>query len=924
MSVGKPTVRLLGPLRIRDEAAWVELVGDKRHLLLAYLAYAGAWVPRDRLAFLFWPDVTTGTARSRLRQLVRRVRRLPWTERLEVDRSKLRWPVATDVDDLLHALGSGDGARIVEAYGGPLLKGVSGDVAPELAAWLDVERAALHERWRGAVLAAAETRASAGDPARAASWIEAVLREDPLDEEALRLLMTASVEAGERHRARAAYESFKATLESTVGVEPAATTRRLAASLDEAPEGARLPSPARPTGHASYEPATRFVGRDAELLEIRSLLEAPECRLLTLLGLGGVGKSRLAWQTAVDWESPAHVVRLDALNALEDVPQAIAHAIDAGPLPDGDPVGALAEHLRNRRALLVLDNVEHLVGIAGMLARLVRTAPSLAILLTSRERLGIAEEWVFPVEGLRVPPPDEPADDAWGYDAVQLFLARAAQVRGGEALGDDELRFVVRICRSLHGLPLAIELAAARIRSVPVAALAEEVEADADVLTRRHDPDGHESLRAVFESSWRRLTDEERRALAALAVFVGGFTRAAARGVAGVATPVLGALADKSLLQLLPGGRYDRHPLLYRYMHEKLEALDDTGDLRRRHARFFLGVAEEARGRLRRPRDARDLDALEAEHENLRAALRWGLAHEPVLTLRMAASLGAFWEIRGHLAEGCGWLDAALERAGDAGPTIEADALEACARLEYLRGRRDVADHRSRAALAGRRRAGDDVGTARAQNQLGALALDRHDLAEAERRYREALAAFHAVDDRGAVGRMLNNLGEVARLQGHLATAEERYAEALALHEAATDERGVAIVKGNLGSVARRLGRPAEAAALLRASLRLKHRLGDEIGMAYNLAGLAGVLTDVGACADAARLLGAAERLLRERNVEFDAADRDEIRAAAARCRNALGTRGFDEASARGRAVAPDGAAAWALAATEAVAGESG
>ncbi|NBC97091.1 MAG: tetratricopeptide repeat protein, partial [Deinococcus-Thermus bacterium] len=883
MSVGNSTVRLLGPPRVRFGDGWIDLAGDKRHLLLAHLAYQGAWVRRDRLAYLFWPDVPSSRARSRLRQLVRRVRRLPWAHALDIEPSRLRWPVTTDVARLRAALDGGDASTLVETYGGPLLYGVSSDAAPEFAAWLDVERAALHERWRGAVLAAAENAVRQDRSSTSAPWLEAILREDPLDEEALRTLMSVLAETGQRQRARSAYRAFASTLADTVGVEPAPETRRLASSLDDASPGAVDPAPSDRAAAGGYAPATRFVGRDAELLQVRSLLDAPECRLLTLMGMGGIGKSRIAFETAAQWDAPAHVVRLDALSEPAEVPHAIADALGGDGLADGDAIERLAGKLGRAPRLLVLDNAEHLVGVAGLLARLLRLAPSLSVLVTSRERLGIAEEWVLPVEGLRVPSPSEPPNDARGYDAVQLFQARAAQIRAGDPLTADELPAAIRICRLLHGLPLGIELAAARVRSVPISAVADEIEVDADVLRRRHDPDGHGSLRAVFESSWRQLADEERRALAALSVFVGGFTRAAAHAVTHASTSVLASLADKSLLQLLPGGRYDRHPLLYRYTREKLDERGDAPEFHRHHARFFLARAEAAGTRLRRPRGSRDLDALEADHENLRAALRWGLANEPGLALRLAGSLGSFWEIRGHLAEGCGWLDAALARGDEAGLSAPARALEASGRLLYLRGDRDAAAARSRAALARWERAGDDAGRARALSQLAALALDRGALDDAEARYLEALAASETAGDRGAVGRLLNNLGEVARMRGELAAAEAHYAEALAIHEDQADARAIAIVQGNLGYVTRRLGRPREAASLLRESMTLKHRLGDDIGTAYNLAGLAGVLADVGACDDATRLLGAARKLLADRGVTLDAADRADAREVAAR-----------------------------------------
>lgn len=478
---------------------------------------------------------------------------------------------------------------------------------------------------------------------------------------------------------------------------------------------------------------------------------------------------------------------------------------------------------------------------------------------------------------------------------------------------DGDRPHVLRICRLVQGLPLGLELAAAWMRGASAAAIADEVASDLDFLRRRNVADRHRSVRAVFESSWRMLTREEQRAYAMLAVFRGGFTREAAYAVARAPTPILAALVDKSLLRREADGRYERHPLLYQYVLEKLERFEEADASRRRHAHHFVSVAEDAAGRLRRTRGASDLDALEADHENLREALRWGREHDPVIALRLAGALGRFWEIRGHLLEGCDWLEASLSAAVDAPPEVEARALGAYGRLLYLRGERDAAASRIQAALRRWRDAEDAHGVSSALNHLGALAMEAGDLARADALYREALASCRERDDRTGVAHLLNNLGEVARLQGDAPRAEDLYEESLALHREMDNQRGVAITLGNLGFVVHRQGRGDEAAARFLESIALKHRIGDRIGLSYCFVGLAGVLSEGGEHVRAAHLLGAADALMRTHAVELDAADRAAHAACVAWCRAEMGDDAFVRATDAGRAMELDDIVAAAV-----------
>lgn len=878
---------------------------DKRYALLGFLAYAGEWVGRDRLAFLFWPDVTSSTSRSRLRQLLRRVRALDWVTGLESERTRVRWVVETDVASFETALEENDWQRAFDLYEGPLLDGITRDDVPEFAAWLDYERATLHDRWRSVLFEQAGRLGEDEGHRPVIPLLAALLRTDEFDEEALRAYMTASFHAGQRLRALETYRGFEVHLRDELGLEPALATQRLAQSIRR--PGANPPPPmlrgpldaAGPLSSAA--PASAFVGRDEELRSVAASLSRPGCRMLTLVGLGGVGKSRIALEMCHAWHDPAHFVRLDGLANPASIPAAITDVVGCTPRGGEDPVAQLVSHIGRQRMLLVLDDYEQLTEGADLVSKMLRACPSLSVLVTSRERLGVPEEWVYEVPGLSFPALDAPLERAGAYDAVRLFTARAEQVREGYRLSAGDLPHVLRICRLVQGLPLGLELAAAWMRSATAEAIADEIAANVDFLRRRNSAERHESIRAVFENSWRMLTREEQQVLATLSVFRGGFTRDAARTVAHASTPVLSALVDKSLLQLLPSGRYERHPLLYQYVSEKHQAYEDREASHRRHARHFLVVAENIGAKLRTTRDVGDLDVLEADHENLRKALRWGLAHDTGLAVRLAGVLGRFWEIRGHLLEACEWLEASLSSATDVPTEVEARALDALGRLLYLRGDRASAEPRIRAALACWRRVGDDHGISSALNHLGVLAMDQGEFARAEELYREALASCLSRNDRTGVAYLLNNLGEVARLHEDYAWAEERYQESLAMHRAAGNQRGTAITLGNLGFVVHAQGRPGQAAASFDESIALKYHLGDEIGMAYCFVGLAGILCDVGTYATAARLLGVAERMMQAHSVALDAADRSNYEANVAGCRANLGDDTFAAMAESGR-----------------------
>ncbi len=641
------TVRLLGRASIWvGDLAW-EPPADRRSALLYYLAHAAGWVPREDLLYLFWADSEEQKGRANLRQLLVAVRAMPCAVDLEVERTRVRWPVATDLHHWNELIDRNAPPPEGGVWPGPLLEGFRLTGAPEFESWLDLERTAWHERLRGFVLASARRAAAASDHEAAAALLERWLQRAPLDEEALRSWLEASLRLGHRTAALARFAAFERQLAVEIGLAPERATVEVADALravatpavpaTETPAtavGAPMvvksvadfaEAPERPRRARVRPPRVAFVGRERELEQLASLLLAGDSPVVTLLGPGGMGKTRLAMEAVTAlrerFADGAVVALLSDATALDQVASAFAAALEIGLYAGRPALDQVEDALVGRSALVVVDNVEHLEGIASVVARLRAAAPGLAWLLTSRSRVGVADEAVVELSGL--PYPTDASDpDLERYGAVQLLRRRARTV-GSAFDAARQADAVVRVCRATAGMPLALELAAGWLRVLPLEGIADELEAGLALLTAA-DVDvapRHRTMRAVFDASWAALATGEREALVRLAAFYGGFTEKAARAVADVGRPLLLALRNKSFLSLDPTGRFVQHPLLEAYARDRARA--DPGAWRaaqERHASWFCDVMArcEVAGQEGRHRETNRL--LQTEHENLEAA----------------------------------------------------------------------------------------------------------------------------------------------------------------------------------------------------------------------------------------------------------------------------------------------------------------
>lgn len=620
-------------------------------------------------------------------------------------------------------------------------------------------------------------------------------------------------------------------------------------------------------GFTATVPLTRFVGRAGEVAALTD--QVGRSRLVTLIGPGGSGKTRLARavceRSAGSLAADVCWVELAELDDPALVVQAVSAAAGLTEAPGSPLMQTLAVHLRRRPTLLVLDNCEHLVDAVAVLAgQLLRACPALRIVATSRESLAVTGETTWAVDGLSVPAGAgaPTAAELSGSEAVQLFVDRARLVQPGFVLTDDNAAAVARLCRRLDGQPLALELAAARLRVLPLQQVVDRLDDAFSVLVTnaRDAAPRHQTLRATLDWSHALLPEPERCVFAALSVFRGGFTLEAAETVvrvvaAGGVLQVLGRLVEKSLVQVHGDGeRYRLLEVVRQYAEERLGPHRDA--VAARHVAYYLSVAEDAEPHLTAGGQKLWLDRLHRDHDNLRAALAWSWQHDPTLGIRLAGALGRYCYLRGHYAEGREWLQAAVAAGtADTPPAAHAKALVRLAMLEFLQADYAGAAARLASALKLYDREREPRAVAEALQVLGSIAREQADYAAARARYEDSLALWRQLDEHAGAARALNSLAFVAWLQDDQERAGQLAAEALRSYRDIGDGKGVAWALIHLGVSAHHRGDVARARPLLTESLTLSRELGFREGAAWSLEQLGLLAAADGAPGEAVALL---------------------------------------------------------------------
>jgi predicted ATPase/transcriptional regulator with XRE-family HTH domain len=676
-------------------------------------------------------------------------------------------------------------------------------------------------------------------------------------------------------------------------------------------------------------PATPFIGREAEVQVGTKLLRSDEVRLLTFSGPPGIGKTRLSLRVATamlgmpDFAEGIYFVPLATIREPSAVAAHIARTLKVADDDTRTPVELLREYMRGKRILLLLDNFEQVVSAGPVVSELLLAAPGLKVVTSSREPLHLYGEHDFPVPPLSLPDPsDLPSfEKLEHYEGIRLFLQRASAVQPGFAISPDNASDIVAICARLDGLPLAIELAAARTRHFTPGEILQRLEPSLQLLVGGPQdlPPRQQTLRAAIEWSYDLLSPDEQFLFRALGLFAGADPNAL-RGVwswhtthaneseAVAPEDVAASLVDKNMLRLDPtedgGARYWMLETIRDYALEKLNADPQGDEIAGQHTAYYLALAEEANVGIRGPQGGEWLARLEVEHDNLRLALRRSLIRgDSKSTLRLGSALRWFWYLRGYVVEGRRWLDEALS----VGTELSRERAEALTALGVLAER--VGDHEGATAaltesLAAMRSLGDNVGVASALHNLAGVALEHSDYERAEAIYNESLAIWRSLDDKRSIGSTIHNMsliaysrgdyeralqmcreaiplleeagdltfvsrvliavGEILRLQGNYPEAAQYYRRSMDIADRLGDRKGKSLVLCNLGYVERRIGEIDRAEAYTLEALKFDVEAGDRANIAQDIIAVAGIAGARGEAEKAARLFAAAGVVLHE------------------------------------------------------------
>lgn len=920
------TIRLLGPFHVTlDGEPITNFESNKVRALLACLVIEPNR-PRSReaLAGLLWPDQPERTARHNLRQALSNLRQAirdrdadpPF---LRITHRTVQFNPDSDYQldvvrfDALVAASEAHAhscletckpciqrlEQAIELYRGEFLAGLFVGDSVSFEEWMLLRRERFHRLALDKLYHLANHYERRREYDRARRYARRQVELEPWREEAHQQLMRLLARSGQRSAALAQYERCRRALAEELGVEPGEETKtlyeRIRAAGDTSP-------------HNLPVQLTSFVGREEELSQIAERLEDPGCRLLTLVGPGGIGKTRLALQSATEqfglFLQGVFFVPLAPLSSATFLVSAIADALDFSFAGAKEPQTQLLNYLQGKEMLLVLDSFEHLLEGATLLPEILRRAPEVKIVVTSRERLRLQAEWVFQIGELPFPERFV-AGEIQKYSAVRLFLDRARRRDARFSVSVGNSAAIVQICRLVGGVPLGIELAAASVADLSCAQIATQIEDNLDFLetSLRDVPQRHRSARAVFEHSWNLLSAEEQAVFQRLSVFRGGFEAQAAQNVAGASPRILSALADKSLVQKGAGDRYQVHELLRQYAAEGLDRTPaEKESVLDRHCDHYAGFLQEKAKDLKGDQQQAALAAIRIEIENVRLA--WQRAVDQVnwdALERAFFGLQRFYDIYSWFQEGLtvfssaaanlerklgpakqlprrkaiilatflsrqGWFSFRLGRSQEAKAFLQraltllrqVDAWpelgQVCNDLgiiTYRLGEYATAKDLYEESLAVARQLEDPWRAAVSLLNLGNVSRATGEYDQARRYLQEGLAIMREQGDPFSTANCLNNLGEVARAQEEYAAAKGYYQESLDIRREVGDRHGVAVSLHNLGLVANALGTYDEAKTFFEESLSIFTELNSRREYAYPLGGLGDVACNEGAYSEA-------------------------------------------------------------------------
>lgn len=976
-------IQLLGGLQVKYAGQSIHAFESPRlrSLLAVLVLHAGRPQPRQQLAFLFWPDTTDAQAQTNLRVLVHRLRRLlpNANHLLSADSRSLTWaaegPYSLDVQEFRSAAYE---ARSSAALDGAVDR-YKGDLLPECYDdWIAVERDRLREEFARLLDRAIVLRESERDYREAILYTRRLVEHEPLDENACQRLMRLLALTGDRAGADRAYRECEAALRRDLGVEPRRETQQLYRALikdGEVPAFQTAESHILPRHNLPAYP-TSFVGRQREVDIACKALRSDEVRLLTLTGTGGIGKTRLAIEVAQgvlpDFEAGVFLVSLGSVADPDLVAPSIAHALGIQEARARTSRETLTEYLRGKRLLLLLDNMEHLLDATPLVSDLLQAAAYLKVLVTSRQPLHLYGEHAFAVPTLTVPERERPlnADVAGEHEAVSLFVQRARAANPHFQLTDADASLVAELCRRLDGLPLAIELAAARSSMLSPTQLLERVGDSLGILRGgpKDSAPRHQTLWDTISWSYNLLTPPQRTLFAKLAVFSGGCSLEAVQAVCTTGGDVdanflddLQALVDRSLVRTehVRGGqrRFVMLETIHSYALELLEQSGAIEDLRRRHIDYYLELSEEVEPKLRGIEQQHWLQQLDLERDNLRSALVQSFDQQAYeKALRLFAAISRLWSVRGYLLEWNEWIETACTVGNNVPSILLAEAFRGAGAVSAARGEFRRAASYYEEGLARLRESGDRTAIihvlhglasaswilgdysraealfeeslslryelrdqqhiAVAQSSLGWISLLRGDVEKAISLCEQSLLQFTRQGDKRGMGIALSYLGKAALEQADYIRARDLLQKSQEMLRAVADMRNLAVTQTSLGLAELGQSRYEAAHALLDESLRLLTRAGGEMELAYTVEGLVGLASRQGNGERASRLAGAAEGLRERAGTPRIPIEQDRYQQYLTIARSRTDPATWDEAWAEGRAMTHDQVLTYALAHT--------
>jgi predicted ATPase/DNA-binding SARP family transcriptional activator len=926
-------IRLLGDFALYLDGVLVTSVKSARlQSLLAYLLiHRDAPQTRQHVAFLFWPDSSEAQSQSNLRHLLHSLQRaLPQVATyIEIGTRTLAWTsshdITLDVADFENALASAashsesEGTspnrtitalrRAADLYPADLLPGCYDE-------WVLAPRERLREQFQATLERLVDLLEGRGDLSTAILYAQRLLRQDPLLEENYRRLMRLHLANGDRAGVLNVYKQCARSMKRELGVEPGpATTEimqqaRQASSRKNTPP-TTVPAQPQPSSPASAPTSTNlpaqttvFFGREREMAEAANLLRQPDVRLVTFVGTPGTGKTRLAINVAASltmaFPDGVFLTPLASVENPGDVIPAIAATLGVTEPAGGSAASALHTHIGSRHMLMVADNFEQILPAGSVLAAMLAACPNLKLLVTSRSALNLRGEHEFVVAPLSVPARDSARrpDDLLQYESVALFLDRALEVAPGLSFGPAEARIVADICRRLEGLPLAIELAAARAKVLSPEAILSRLDRRLKLLTggRLDLPPRQRALETAIAWSYNLLDEGEKRLFQELSVFSGGWTLESAQSVFGEqsAEPTnhasqvpdvldgISSLVSKSLLVRTDNAgdepRFFMLETLKEFAWERLVESHGEAEARRRHGFYFLDFAERSKGEIDGPQQQQWLSKLEREQDNLRTAMSWAIEQRDAeLAQRIAGSLGLFWERRGLLTEGRRWLRQALELGAPTAAPCKASALyaagslalrqrdyseaqplleEAGALYEGLGDKEGLSNTLSALAIMTldkdydkavdlhlqsldlRRELGDKLGIARTLQNLGFIKMHQTKWDEASALTQEAHFLYCELGNQSGIAYTVYVLAMIAAEQHETELARARFAECLQISRKMRNDWLTAWALQGLGSLLYSVGEYEEAERTLTEALDMFADLGDKLGTAHALASL--------------------------------------------------------------------------------------